>query len=348
MSTVHRATTERRLRVLRCGAGRETYGLDLACVRGVRRADQLCRQDGADGLVGTLPSAGGPIPVFHLGRRLGAEVPATAAARHVVVVDVGGRPFGLLTDRVAQAQQVAANCLFPLPASLREDGAPCFDALLKIDQQYLLMISPGRLLPGARPAAGASDSAQAGPQEPLAPVGMAPRPTRGRTAGRIVVFLLADPLPGERPTAFGLNLAKVSEIVEAGEPIPVPGAPAHVLGLVIRRDRAVPVMDLGTCLGLAPVVPDRRSRLLVVRANRRGEWAGLLVRPAVRILALPVPHQPCRRPLPSQRGIRGAVELRNETLILPDLDGLFPGSSRSVLWLETRGRTPGHHRPVGG
>jgi purine-binding chemotaxis protein CheW len=141
-------------------------------------------------------------------------------------------------------------------------------------------------------------------------------------AGQLVLFATTAPTPRARPLSFGLSLAQLLEVVELPTPLPVPGAPAWVLGLTEWRGRALPVLDLALRLGLPPSVIDRRARLLVVRASPK-DAVGVVVRPGVRVLSPQVRHRPCTRALTVTAGLcRGAFELAGETVVVPDLAAL--------------------------
>ena len=64
----------------------------------------------------------------------------------------------------------------------------------------------------------------------------------------------------------------------------VPGAPAHVAGLVQVRGRVVPVVDLRTRFGLPPVERTIDHRVVIVQVGTR--VAGLLVDSAREVLQL--------------------------------------------------------------
>ncbi|MCP3099617.1 chemotaxis protein CheW [Myxococcus sp. K15C18031901] len=65
---------------------------------------------------------------------------------------------------------------------------------------------------------------------------------------------------------------------------PVPGAPAHVAGLVQVRGRVIPVVDARTRFGLPPVERSLDSRVVVGRLGER--TVGLLVDSAREVLKL--------------------------------------------------------------
>jgi len=64
----------------------------------------------------------------------------------------------------------------------------------------------------------------------------------------------------------------------------VPGAPAHVAGLVQVRGRVIPVVDLRTRFGLPPIERTIDHRLVLVQVGTR--VAGLLVDSAREVLQL--------------------------------------------------------------
>jgi purine-binding chemotaxis protein CheW len=66
---------------------------------------------------------------------------------------------------------------------------------------------------------------------------------------------------------YALPLGCVVEVVRMAALTPAPGGPGHVLGLLDLRGRVVPVMDLGTRLGLANGEPGLSTPICVVEAG---------------------------------------------------------------------------------
>jgi chemotaxis signal transduction protein len=325
--------------------------------------------------VGWLPGNEGDIPVFSLANQLGRFSPAplstegrSGALQRIVVLNppppppqAGGsegvQPWALLVDRVSQVIQIPADRVVPLPPIVVNPSADYFKGIIKLDEQLILFLSPERLHPDASLSAG-------GPVRKAASSSPGPfLSTRSPTAsaegqrlghGQIVIFSIAELHPGERALSFGLSISQVPEILEPLPMIPVPAAPAFVLGLVNWRDRPVPVIDLASRLGLAPEAnrpANGRTCLIVARdkghvlpvpspalspvegiargssskgGSNQGAWVGFLARPGIRVLRLPIAHQPCSRTLPLDQTLtRGIVELENETLVIPDIRGIL-------------------------
>ena len=308
---------------------------------------------------GWLPGNDGDIPVFSLASRLGrSPLPPPppegggSALQRIIVLNpplsppqAEGReeeqPWGLLVDRVSQVIQIPADHVVPLP-SVVVNSRNYFKGVIKLDEELILFLSPERLHPDAPPSV--SKPIEAGlASAPKSPTARA----RGqrRSHGQIVIFSITEPYLVERALSFGLSISQVLEILEPLPMTPVPAAPAFVLGLVNWRDRPVPVIDLANRLGLAGLARSNangRTRLMIARdkdhvlpvrssegnalkrGSNQGTLVGFLVRPEIRLLRLPIAHQPSSRPLTLDRVLtRGMVELEKETLVIPDLRGIL-------------------------
>ena len=63
---------------------------------------------------------------------------------------------------------------------------------------------------------------------------------------------------------FGVNVAKVKEIVRAIETITIPGAPPAIEGSFKLRDEVLSLVNLATYLELEPEVTDKQDRLIII------------------------------------------------------------------------------------
>ena len=296
MPNVHHRT--KRLRIMQCSIGDETYGLDMGWVRSVQRSDQLRREAVASGPAGSSDQApagwladnGAEIPVFSLAQRLGRPLPPHPSeggeirvSQRIVVLEPppSHRPaagskakpaWALLVDRASQAIAVPADEIVPLPTLAVNPSADYFQGAIKMDRTLMLFLAPERLHP-----TGAADSRE--PAEEAAIPSTSPDPipgasppaavisARSRGHGQLVVFRVTPPHPSERATSFGLSISQVPEIIEPPPIVPVPGADPMVLGLVNWRGWPVPVLDLAGRLGLATPRTDEHSRLIIACAT---------------------------------------------------------------------------------
>ena len=257
----------------------------------------------------------------------------------------GGRSWGLLVDRVSQVTQVPSNHVVPLPPIVINPSADYFKGVIKLDEELILFLAPERLHPDASLSAGRPVREATSPSPGFIPGIKSPTASAGgqrRSYGQIVVFSIAKPHPGERALSFGLSISQVPEILEPLPMVLIPTAPAFVLGLVNWRDWPVTVIDLAGRLGFAEeanLTSNERNRLIIARdkghvlpvpsavegsspkgGTNQGTLVGFLVRPAIRVLRLPIAHQPCSRTLPLDQALtRCIVELESETLVIPDI-----------------------------
>ena len=90
------------------------------------------------------------------------------------------------------------------------------------------------------------------------------------------------------------------------------------------RGRALPVIDLAAWCGLrVQAVPNRRT--IVVRTPN-GEPIGLPAGHGIRMLPLPLPSVPARRPITLNRDrVLGVFDTNEQTLVIPDLTKLAMG-----------------------
>ncbi len=326
---IDQTRAEDTLRLIRCSIADETYGLDMSWVRSIQRTDRLRRNPEAEGPVGWLPASEGDVPVFSLASRLGRLSGKSSAQERIIILNTEPRAWGLLVDRVSRVIRIPTDRVVSLPQIVVGPSANYFEGVIRLDEELILFLSPEQLHPDAAP----KTDAPAKQIDVATPDFGTSLPTKDverqrRSLGRIIVFSIAEPFPGKQPLSFGLSISQVPEILASLPTIPVPGAPAFVLGLANWRDRPLPVIDLAERLKLTPSSSTNGSgRVIIARgAGVSGEdvLIGFPIRPAIRVLRLPIAHQPSSRVLPLDPAlIRGIVELEDETLVIPDMRGFF-------------------------
>jgi purine-binding chemotaxis protein CheW len=84
---------------------------------------------------------------------------------------------------------------------------------------------------------------------------------------------------------YALPVECVREIVRIRPITPVPRVPEDVRGVISLRGEIVQVVDLRRRLGLEPVEPGRRSRVIVVHGGD-GQVTGLLVDAVIEVLSV--------------------------------------------------------------
>jgi purine-binding chemotaxis protein CheW len=84
---------------------------------------------------------------------------------------------------------------------------------------------------------------------------------------------------------FGLPVAAVREVIRVGDITRVPQAPEHIRGITNLRGRILPVVEIRTRLGLAPLEPGPSARIVVADVQER--MFGLLVDAVAQVQKIP-------------------------------------------------------------
>ncbi len=116
---------------------------------------------------------------------------------------------------------------------------------------------------------------------------------------------------------YALPVECVREIVRIRPITPVPRMPEDVRGVISMRGEIVQVVDLRRRLGLEPVEPGRRSRVIVVHGGD-GRVAGLLVDAVTEVMSV---ADDALRPASGEAGAVDELCVRGEEFVsLVDLD----------------------------
>ena len=91
--------------------------------------------------------------------------------------------------------------------------------------------------------------------------GKGPGPARSMESlgGKYLTFFLAQ-------EEYGIEILKVREIIGMMDITPVPQTPAHIRGVVNLRGKVIPVVDLRSKFGMAPVEQTEETCIIVVQA----------------------------------------------------------------------------------
>ena len=150
---------------------------------------------------------------------------------------------------------------------------------------------------------------------------MAEKPTSGGSnkSGelQIVVCELAD-------EHYGLDIARVFEIIRHQPVTPVPRAPSFVKGVINLRGRIIPVVDLRGRFGMPEAEATKESRIVVAESG--ATRVGLIVDSVSEVLLVPmdaVEATPEVAAGDDAEYLRGIAKLGDRLVLLLELDGLF-------------------------
>jgi len=102
----------------------EEYAIPILQCREIVRITAITRvPEAPDHVRGVVNLRGHIVPAIDTRQRLGGEPAPTTAKSRLIVVEVAGRLFALIVDRVARILKVAASAIEPLPAGAALPGA---------------------------------------------------------------------------------------------------------------------------------------------------------------------------------------------------------------------------------
>lgn len=142
---------------------------------------------------------------------------------------------------------------------------------------------------------------------------------------QLVVFQLGAEL-------YGVEIARVHEIIRLQTVTHVPRAPSFVDGVINLRGKVIPVVDLRRRFGLASADHSRASRIVVVEIG--DQVVGIVVDGVSEVLrvstAIVEPPSPVVAGIDSEY-LNGIAKLPDRLVILLDLDRILARDERRAL-----------------
>ena len=127
--------------------GAEEYGLELLRVKEVIRMRQITWLPKAPACVkGIINLRGDVIPIVDLRERLGLQSIEDTAMTRVIVVEVEGRPVGMVVDSASQVVRVPADQFEPPPPMLGMATQGFITGVGKLDGKLIITIDVDRIL----------------------------------------------------------------------------------------------------------------------------------------------------------------------------------------------------------
>jgi len=120
---------------------------------------------------------------------------------------------------------------------------------------------------------------------------------------------------------YAMSIHDIAEIIRFMEPTEVPHTVGFLDGIVSLRGKMIPVINGRKRLGHPAVIPDRKTRIIVIRQNN--ENFGMLVDSAsqvIRIQKKSIEATPAVVTGVDAEFINGVCEHKNQILILLNLD----------------------------
>lgn len=279
-----------------------------------------------EGVLGIVDYRGTPAPVLDLSRRLGGPACRPNLSCQLLFFDSSHGAAALLVEGASDLVELAQEAHHPVqPDShpgLLARAAPYLRQLVTVGERVALILDTQRLIdfrlePVAEveaPVAFASFTAEERVilAERARSLAHKPVDRSARRSLNVVVFRLGQ----ER---FALDVRAVAELIRNAPVTPLPGGPAHLLGLIYHRGGLMRLVDIRAQLGLPVPAPELAE---VVVLNGEGMLTGIGVDAIESVVSLDPdhfqPHSSGDGNLPSL----GSLSFQGSWLTLLDLDRL--------------------------
>ena len=127
--------------------GDEEYGLELLRVKEVIRMRQITWLPKAPACVkGIINLRGDVIPIVDLRERFGLRQQQQTAMTRVIVVEVAGRPVGMVVDSASQVVRVPSDQFDPPPVLMGKGSRDFITAVGKTGDRLIIMIDVDTIL----------------------------------------------------------------------------------------------------------------------------------------------------------------------------------------------------------
>jgi purine-binding chemotaxis protein CheW len=252
-----------------CVLDKIEFGLDINAVQEIVRLPQITPVPKAPSYVeGVANLRGNVLPIINSRARFGMKASDNPTNNRVVVVELNGKPTGLIVDAVREVMHVSAKDVEETPAVVQGIDGKFLRGIVKLDsgRRLVMLLDQNALLD-------MSAAGEAALQAANRAVTGADSHTVKQAAEEDHEQLITFRVAGEE---YGIPIMVVQEIIRVPDITSVPNAPAGVIGITSLRSRIVPVMDLRTKFGLqmlqAETTGEKRrddERCLVVRIGAK-------------------------------------------------------------------------------
>jgi purine-binding chemotaxis protein CheW len=128
------------------GLGAEQYAIDILRVREIRAYMPVTRiANSVPAMKGIFDLRGSIVPVFDMRVLLGLP-PAEVTNPVVIILDIDGRPAGIVVDVVCQVVALDRDAVKPVPSTSVDTDAACIRGATSIDGGMLIVLDIARLM----------------------------------------------------------------------------------------------------------------------------------------------------------------------------------------------------------
>ena len=127
--------------------GAEQYAIDILRVREIREHMPVTRiANSAPAMRGIFDLRGAIVPVFDMRIMLGMASAAAGGNPVVIILDIDGRPAGIVVDAVCQVVALEQGAVKPLPPGTTKVNDACIRGAVSLGDEMLVVLDIARLM----------------------------------------------------------------------------------------------------------------------------------------------------------------------------------------------------------
>lgn len=341
------------------------YGIDTAYVWEIFQLPEITPIADAPGdIIGILNFRGKILPIMHLAKRLGQDMPSCQLSDSVIVIEWQGLQVGVVVNQVYDVQSFHISCIEAAPTyELRSYANTAFAVgVAKLDDNLITLLNPETLIRQTNDVTLMTweaklndlddDNATAYPSERVLEAQEIPVLTDffslycpNSTTKEQQIFrqralslrhsletsdinrLMPLAVIGLGEEYFGVELHYVREFINTRYVMPIPCCPQHIVGNMNLRGEVMTLIDIRETLNLSQP-ENMSSKAIIIEVD--DIVAGITVDQVLDVVYLPpsdISAMPAAVPDRCQAFFQGATRYAHNTLSILDLSKLLSQGS---------------------
>jgi purine-binding chemotaxis protein CheW len=147
---LHDENAGQSMQMISFSVGVEEYGIDIQTVREVIRNHRITPLPRAPSyLKGVINLRGGVIPIIDLRERFGIDDRESTAESRVIVVEIGGKPVGMVVNSVSHVLRIAMSQIEEAPDWVGGLTNAYVRGIVRVEEKLVVLLNIDSMLTGS-------------------------------------------------------------------------------------------------------------------------------------------------------------------------------------------------------
>ncbi|WP_312888399.1 chemotaxis protein CheW [Clostridium bowmanii] len=285
--------------------GEDEFGADIMDVKEIIRVPDITKVPNAPSYVeGACNLRGNVLPIIDGRIRFNLERKSKDENSRILVIDVDGKPTGMLVDKVSEVIRVATDHIEEPPQIVKNVDSDYLNGVVKLNngKRLVMLLDVVRALN----VNGTVKQKKKGQDQSSQKNNTLIDSTNAQSIDeeQLVSFLL-------NKEEYAIGIMKVKEIIRVPQIVKIPNCEAYVEGVVSLRNNLLPIINLRAYFGMEHMDIDDHTRILVVDMGTF--TAGIMVDKISEVLRVPtsIIQPPPKFSSQSGEQLKGIAKLDN-------------------------------------